>query len=143
MKVDKILYKAQATSTGGRDGGHAVSSDKVLDLTLSMPKELGGHGGAGTNPEQLFAAGYSSCFLSAMKLVAAKENINLAADTNVTAIVSIGIASDGGFGLAAELQIKIPGLDKVQAEGLAQKAHQVCPYSRATRGNIDVTLSVL
>ncbi len=143
MKVDKILYKTEVTSVGGRDGGHAVSADKALDLKMSMPKELGGHGGEGTNPEQLFAAGYSSCFLSAMKFMAGKEKVVLSDDTSVTAIVNIGLTADVGLGLVVELQIKIPNLDKAQAESLVQKAHQVCPYSKATRGNIDVTLSIL
>ena len=141
MKVDQIIYKAEATSIGGRDGGRAVSSDHVLDLPMSMPKEFGGPGGNGTNPEQLFAAGYASCFLSAIKFVAGKEKIAVSDEMSVTAIVSIGLA-EGGFGLAAELKIKIPNLDKEQAESLVQKAHQVCPYSRATRGNIEVTLSI-
>lgn len=143
MKVEKILYTTEVTSVGGRDGGHAVSADKALDLKMSMPKELGGHGGDGTNPEQLFAAGYSSCFLSALKLIAGREKVVLPDDASVTAMVNIGWAADGGLGLAVTLQINIPNLDKAQAESLVQKAHQVCPYSRATRGNIDVTLSIL
>lgn len=142
MSLDKVLYTAHASVTGGRDGGHAVSSDNALDVKLSMPRELGGAGGNGTNPEQLFAAGYSACFLSALKLVAGQEKIALPADTRIDASVGIGPIAVG-FGLQAELKISVPGIDREQAEALVHKTHQVCPYSNATRGNIDVVLTVV
>jgi len=140
MSIDKVLYTAQATATGGRDG-RAVSSDGVLDLQLSTPRELGGSGGSGTNPEQLFAAGYSACFLSALKLVANKEKVPLPTDTRVTGRVGIGPLATG-FGIQVELQISAPGLPREQVQALIEKAHVVCPYSNATRGNIDVSLVV-
>jgi Ohr subfamily peroxiredoxin len=140
MSIEKVLYTAQATATGGRDG-RAKSSDNVLDIQLSTPRELGGAGGPGTNPEQLFAAGYSACFLGALKFVAGKEKVALPADTNVTGRVGIG-AIPTGFGIEAELRIKAPGLPKEQVQKLVEKAHIVCPYSNATRGNIDVKLVV-
>ncbi|MDR6234211.1 organic hydroperoxide resistance protein [Pseudomonas oryzihabitans] len=133
-----ILYTASATSTGGRDG-RSISSDKALDVQLSTPKELGGAGGPGTNPEQLFAAGYSACFLGAMKFVGAKEKIAVPADVSVTAQVGIGPIPTG-FAIDVELTISLPGLDRAVAEDLIEKAHQVCPYSNATRGNVDVRL---
>lgn len=141
MSIEKVLYTAQATATGGRDG-RAKSSDNVLDIQLSTPRELGGAGGPGTNPEQLFAAGYSACFLGALKFVAGKEKVALPADTNVTGRVGIG-AIPTGFGIEAELRIKAPGLPKDQVQKLVEKAHIVCPYSNATRGNIDVKLVVV
>ncbi|MBF6023652.1 organic hydroperoxide resistance protein [Lysobacter niastensis] len=141
MSVPQILYTAYAKATGGRDG-RAVSSDKVLDVKLTTPRELGGAGGEGTNPEQLFAAGYSACFIGAIKFVAGKEKIALPADTSIEGAVGIG-PIEGGFGLAVELKISIPGMPREQAEALVQKAHHVCPYSNATRGNVDVTLTVL
>lgn len=141
MSIEKVLYTAQATATGGRDG-RAKSSDNVLDIQLSTPRELGGGGGPGTNPEQLFAAGYSACFLGALKFVAGKDKVALPADTNVTGRVGIG-AIPTGFGIEAELRIKVPGLPKDQVQKLVEKAHIVCPYSNATRGNIDVTLVVV
>ncbi|HJV79213.1 organic hydroperoxide resistance protein [Noviherbaspirillum sp.] len=137
----QILYKAQATATGGRDG-RAVSSDKKLDARLSTPKELGGPGGEGTNPEQLFAAGYSACFLSAMKFVAMHAKIPLPADAAVTAEVGIGPNGSGGFGLAADLRVVLPGMEQETAQTLVNKAHEVCPYSNATRGNIDVRVAL-
>lgn len=141
MSIEKVLYTAQATATGGRDG-RATSSDNVLDIQLSTPRELGGGGGPGTNPEQLFAAGYSACFLGALKFVAGKEKVALPADTTVTGRVGIG-AIPTGFGIEAELRIKVPGLPKDQVQKLVEKAHIVCPYSNATRGNIDVKLVVV
>ena len=141
MTVEKVLYQAKAMATGGRDG-RAVSSDSVLDVKLTTPKELGGAGGAGTNPEQLFAAGYSACFLGAMKFVAMKEKIILPADITVTGLVGIG-EIPGGFGIEVELQIALPGMDAGAAEQLVNKAHKVCPYSNATRDNIDVTLTLV
>jgi Ohr subfamily peroxiredoxin len=140
MSIAKILYTAQATATGGRDG-RAVSSDHVLDVQLSTPKELGGAGGPGTNPEQLFAAGYSACFLSALKFVAGKQKVTLPANTSVTGNVGIGPA-DTGFGLQVELTIAVPALPRDQVEALVEQAHLVCPYSNATRGNIDVALVI-
>lgn len=135
-----ILYTASATSTGGRDG-RSISSDKALDVQLSTPKELGGAGGAGTNPEQLFAAGYSACFIGALKFVGAKEKIAVPADVSVTAQVGIGPIPTG-FALDVELVISLPGLERAVAEELVEKAHQVCPYSNATRGNVDVRLTL-
>ncbi|HVV68230.1 MAG TPA: organic hydroperoxide resistance protein [Gammaproteobacteria bacterium] len=140
MKPEKVLYQATVTTTGGRDG-HATSSDGILDVKLAVQKELGGTGGA-TNPEQLFAAGYSACFLSALKLVAGKEKIAVPHDAKITAIIGIGPVSDA-FALNAELQISLPGIDHEKAKMLVEKAHQVCPYSNATRGNIEVRLTVL
>jgi Ohr subfamily peroxiredoxin len=141
MSIEKVLYKAQATSTGGRDG-RSVSSDSVLDLKLTTPKELGGAGGNGTNPEQLFAAGYSACFIGAMKFVAMKQKVALPADTSIKATVGIG-QIPAGFGIEVDLEVSIPGMDKAAAQALVDAAHQVCPYSNATRGNIDVRLSVV
>lgn len=141
MSLDQVLYTAEATATGGRDG-RAISSDNVLDVQLSTPRELGGAGGPGTNPEQLFAAGYSACFIGALKFVAGQSKIALPADTSITGRVGIGPIPNG-FGIQAELQISIPGMPREQAEELVQKAHIVCPYSNATRGNIDVTLTVV
>jgi Ohr subfamily peroxiredoxin len=140
MSIEKVLYRAHAKATGGRDG-HAVSSDGVLDVKLATPKELGGAGGTGTNPEQLFAAGYSACFLGALKFVAGQQKRTLPADTSIEGSVGIGPIPTG-FGIEVELKIHIPGLDRAEAEALVQKAHVVCPYSNATRGNIDVTLTV-
>ena len=140
-KVEKVLYRAEASSNGGRDGG-SKSSDGHLQVKLSTPTELGGAGGEGTNPEQLFAAGYSACFLGAMKFVAMQEKITVPADTEVTGKVGIGTIP-GGFGIEAELKIKLPGMDKSAAGALVEKAHRVCPYSNATRGNIEVTLTLV
>jgi len=140
-KIENALYRAQATATGGREG-RAVSSDKVLDIQLSTPKELGGGGGPGTNPEQLFAAGYSACFLGAMKFVAGQKKQTLPADTTVTGKVGIGLIPQG-FGIEVDLAISIPGMAKADAEALVEAAHGVCPYSNATRGNIEVRLSVV
>jgi osmotically inducible protein OsmC len=141
MSIEKVLYVAHAEATGGRDG-RAVSSDKQLDVKLTPPRELGGAGGEGTNPEQLFAAGYSACFLGALKHVAGKEKVTLPADTKINGSVGIG-AIPTGFGIEAELKISLPGLDRKVAEDLVAKAHIVCPYSNATRGNIDVTLTIV
>ncbi|WP_019561939.1 MULTISPECIES: organic hydroperoxide resistance protein [Caldimonas] len=141
MPLEKVLYQARATSTGGRDG-RSISSDGALDVRLSTPKELGGAGGPGTNPEQLFAAGYSACFIGAMKFVAAQRKIALPADTSITATVGIGPIAKG-FGIEVDLEVSIPGMNRAQAEALVQAAHQVCPYSNATRNNIDVRLKVV
>ncbi|MGU2303746.1 organic hydroperoxide resistance protein OhrR [Pseudomonas aeruginosa] len=140
MQTIKALYTATATATGGRDG-RAVSSDGVLDVKLSTPRELGGQGGAATNPEQLFAAGYSACFIGALKFVAGQRKQALPADASITGKVGIG-QIPGGFGLEVELHISLPGLEREAAEALIAAAHQVCPYSNATRGNIDVRLNV-
>ena len=141
MSIEKVLYTAQATATGGREG-RAVSSDNVLDIQLSTPRELGGAGGPGTNPEQLFAAGYSACFLGALKFVAGQAKVALPADTTVTGKVGIGQIPTG-FGIEVTLDISVPGLPREAVQALVEKAHVVCPYSNATRGNIDVTLNVL
>lgn len=138
----QVLYTANATATGGRDG-RAVSSDQQLDVQLSTPRELGGAGGAGTNPEQLFAAGYSACFIGAMKFVAAAQKLALPADVSVQGQVGIGPNGKGGFGLQVTLNISLPGMDRSIAETLVSKAHEVCPYSNATRGNIDVTVNLI
>jgi Ohr subfamily peroxiredoxin len=141
MRLDKVLYTARATSTGGRTGT-ATTPDGALKLELATPRELGGAGGPGTNPEQLFAAGYSACFIGAMKAVAGKMKLALPADTAITADVGIGPIAHG-FGIQVSMQIHVPGWPREQAEKVVQAAHQVCPYSNATRGNIDVTLSVV
>jgi Ohr subfamily peroxiredoxin len=138
----QVLYTASATSTGGRDG-RSVSSDNQLDVKLTTPKELGGAGGAGTNPEQLFAAGYSACFIGALKFVAAASKTALPADLSIKADVGIGPNGKGGFGIQVALNISLPGMDRQVAEELVNKAHEVCPYSNATRGNIEVTLTIL
>ncbi|MCE0460937.1 organic hydroperoxide resistance protein [Pseudomonas uvaldensis] len=136
----KALYTAVATATGGRDG-RAVSNDNILDVKLTTPKELGGAGGEATNPEQLFAAGYSACFIGALKFVASQSKRSIPANTSITAHVGIG-QIPGGFGLDIDLNISLPGLDQVDAQALVDTAHQVCPYSNATRGNVDVRLHV-
>ncbi len=141
MTLQKVLYTGRATSTGGRTGT-SESSDGVLKVALSTPKELGGAGGPGTNPEQMFAAGYSACFLGAMKAVAAKQKIALPAEVSITADVGIG-PLPVGFGIQVAMAIKVPGMERAAAEALVAAAHQVCPYSNATRGNIDVTLTVV
>ena len=136
-----VLYTATAHATGEGRNGHAISDDGVLDLDLRMPKELGGPGGA-TNPEQLFAAGYAACFHSALKLVAGQSKLD-ATGSEVSASVSIGSLPSGGFGLAVELDVHTPNLEQSVAEELVAKAHEVCPYSNATRGNIDVELTIV
>jgi len=137
-----ILYKTSATSTGGRDG-RSISADNKLDVKLAAPRELGGAGAEGTNPEQLFAAGYSACFLSAMKFVAGQSKQALPADTTVTAEVGIGPNDTGGFALDIELRVSLPGLEQSSAQALVDKAHQVCPYSNATRNNVPVRLKIV
>jgi Ohr subfamily peroxiredoxin len=138
----QVLYTANATATGGRDG-RAVSSDAQLDVKLTTPKELGGAGGTGTNPEQLFAAGYSACFIGAMKFVAAAAKKALPADVSVNGLVGIGPNGKGGFGITVTLNISLPGMERADAEALIHQAHEVCPYSNATRGNVDVTLNLV
>lgn len=141
MKPEQILYTAHLISTGGREG-HSESNDKALSVQLSTPKALGGAGGAGTNPEQLFAAGYSACFLGALKFVAGQQRIQLPATSQIAAEVGIGPIPTG-FALRVKLEITLPGLPLAQAQALVDAAHQVCPYSNATRGNIDVELVVI
>lgn len=144
MAIDKALYTATATSTGGRTGS-TKSSDGRVSLQLSTPKELGGDGGPGTNPEQLFASGYSACFIGAMKAVAAKQKISLPADVSITADVSIGpmTGKPGAFGIAVKMAVSVPGMERAALETLVATAHEVCPYSNATRGNIDVDFSIV
>ena len=137
-----VLYETSATATGGRVG-HAASTDGNLKVDLARPKELGGGGGAGTNPEQLFAAGYSACFISSMQFVATQGGPKVPADATVTATVGIGPRAEGGFGLEVALAVRLPGLARAEAEALVEKAHQVCPYSNATRGSLDVRLTVV
>ncbi|WP_318357088.1 organic hydroperoxide resistance protein [Enterobacter sp.] len=141
MSLEKVVYRAKAKATGGRDG-RATSSDGVLDIKLSVPKEMGGAGSDGTNPEQLFAAGYSACFLGALKHVASQEKVKLPQDAWIEGQVGIGPLPTG-FGIEAQLDIHLHGMDHQEAEALVQKAHIVCPYSNATRDNIDVTLNVI
>ena len=141
MSVD-VKYSTVATATGGRDG-HAATKDGTLDVALSTPKELGGAGGPGNNPEQLFAAGYSACFLGAMKFVASQGGPKVPAETTVTATVGMGPRSEGGFGIGVSLEVSLPGIPHDEAEALVEKAHQVCPYSNATRNNVPVRLTVV
>lgn len=140
MAVD-VIYKTSATATGGRDGS-AKSDDGSVDVKLVVPKEMGGPGGAGANPEKLFAAGYSACFLGAMKAVSGKVGVDVPADASVTAEVGFGPRAEGGFGITADLTIDLPGVDKSDAKRLAEAAHEVCPYSNATRNNVDVGLHI-
>jgi len=136
-----VIYKTQATATGGRDGA-AKSDDGSVDVKLVIPKELGGPGGVGANPEKLFAAGYSACFLGAMKAVSGQVGVKVPADATVTATIGFGPRSEGGYGITADLAVSLPGVDHEARERLVQAAHQVCPYSNATRGNVDVGLTV-
>ncbi|OYX17048.1 MAG: organic hydroperoxide resistance protein [Sphingomonadales bacterium 32-67-7] len=140
--MSKILYSTRATATGGRDGS-ARTDDGTFEVALATPKELGGNG-QGNNPEQLFAAGYAACFLSAMKFVGTQgKHARLPADASVSATVGIGPRADKGFGLAVTLEIALPGLDPVAAEALVAEADTVCPYSHAVRGNISVDLKIV
>jgi Ohr subfamily peroxiredoxin len=138
-KVEKVVYRAHASATGGRDGS-VKSSDGLIDLKLTVPKEMGGAGG-GANPEQLFAAGYSACFIGAMKFVAGKQKLPMPADTSINATVGIG-QIPAGFGIEVQMLVNLPGMDRAVAQDLIDKAHQVCPYSNATRGNIEVTITL-
>ena len=140
MSID-VKYRTQATATGGRDGT-AKSQDGKLAVNLSSPKELGGAGGDGTNPEQLFAAGYAACFIGALKVAGQQLQLKVPADVSVTAQVGIGPRSEGGFGITADLEVALPGLEREDAQKLIDAAHQICPYSNATRGNVDVGLSL-
>ena len=141
MGIEKVVYRASARATGGRDG-RGASSDGSLDLKLSTPKELGGAGGEGTNPEQLFAVGYAACFHSALKVVGRREKVDVDGST-VDAEVGIGPEDDGGFALQVALTAALPHVDQEAAERIVAAAHQVCPYSNATRGNIDVTVRAI
>ena len=141
MSVD-VKYTTEATATGGRDG-HARSQDGRFDVALSTPKELGGAGGDGSNPEQLFAAGYSACFIGALKVAGQQLKVKLPDDVAVTAKVGIGPRSAGGFGITTDLTVSLPGIDRAQAQRLVDAAHEICPYSNATRGNVDVGLTLV
>jgi Ohr subfamily peroxiredoxin len=136
--IEKVLYTAKAHTTGGREGGASRTSDGHLEVKLTTP----GTSGTGTNPEQLFAVGWSACFLSAIKVVAAKEKVRLPADVAVDAEVDLGTA-DGGYLIQARLNVSLPGIETEVAQGLVDAAHQICPYSKATRGNIDVAISLV
>ncbi len=140
MSVD-VKYRTTASATGGRDGA-AKTEDGTFEVKLSTPKELGGAGGDGANPEQLFASGYAACFLGALKVAGAQAKTKVPADTKVTATVGIGPRSEGGFGITADLVVDLPGLDRAEAQTLIESAHQICPYSNATRGNVDVGLKL-
>jgi lipoyl-dependent peroxiredoxin len=137
----QVAYTASATATGDGRSGHVRSSDGVLDFDLAVPKEMGGPGGALTNPEQLFAAGYAACFHSALKGVARRAKVDLT-DTAITVDVGIGARDEGGFGLTVAIEAEIPSINPDRARDLLDAAHQVCPYSHATRGNVEVTLTV-
>lgn len=143
MAIEKALYTAHATSTGGRTGS-TESSDGKVKLQLSTPKALGGDDGPGTNPEQLFASGYSACFIGAMKAVAGRQNLKLPAEVSIKSSVSIGPmkGKPGAFGIAVAMAISVPGMEKSALEALIKAANEVCPYSNATHGNIDVDLTV-
>ncbi len=136
----KVLYTTAARATGGRDG-HSATLDGALDVKLAAPKELGGNG-AGNNPEQLFAVGYAACFLGAMKAVSGPFGVKVPDAATVTSTIGFGPRSEGGFGLTIALAIDLPGIERAKGEALMAKAHEVCPYSNATRGNIDVALSL-
>lgn len=140
MSID-IKYSTNAVATGGREGQALIDHGR-LKLDLSLPKELGGPGGEGTNPEQLFAAGYSACFLGAMRSISHKVGLRVPDDASVTATVGIGVRTEGGFGLDVALAISLPGLDEADADQLVEAAHEVCPYSNATRNNVDVRLTL-
>ena len=140
----KVLYQTAATASGAGRAGRTRTADGELDLQLVVPRELGGPGGPGANPEKLFAAGYSACFLSALQFIASQQKIKLPADTSVTGTVGIGERSDGpGFNLDIALDVAMPGHDQAAAEALVASAHEVCPYSNATRGGVDVRLTVV
>jgi lipoyl-dependent peroxiredoxin len=143
MSIKSAIYTAHAHTTGGRTGT-SRTDDSRLEVTLDTPRAMGGNDGPGTNPEQLFAVGYSACFLGALKAVARGEKVKIPDETTIDAAVSFGENANGvGFGIAVELKVTIPGFERAQAEDLVHKAHQICPYSNATRGNVDVTLTVV
>lgn len=137
--LNKVLYTAKAHSAGGRDGGSSRTDDGRLDVKLTLP----GAPGTGTNPEQLFAAGWSTCFIGAIKHIADKKKITLPGEVAIDAEVDLGLAQGANFGLAARLNVSLPGVDRGVAQALVEEAHQTCPYSRATRGNIDVTINLV
>ncbi|QUN32453.1 organic hydroperoxide resistance protein (plasmid) [Cupriavidus sp. KK10] len=141
MSIDNVLYRAQAEATGGREG-RAVASESGLDLKLTRPKGLGGKGEKGTNPEELFAAGYAACFIGSMQFVASRDKIAIPANASVNGTVGIGLIPNG-FGIEVELKISLPGMEREAALDLISRAHVVCPYSNATRNNIDVTLTLV
>ncbi|WP_427025139.1 organic hydroperoxide resistance protein [Aureimonas ureilytica] len=141
MPVD-VIYKTKATANGGGRDGAARSDDGSIDVKLVVPKEMGGPGGVGANPEKLFAAGYSACFLGAMRAVSSKVGVKVPAEATVTAEVGFGPRSEGGYGITADLTIDLPGVDRAEAEKLIAAAHEVCPYSNATRNNVDVGLTL-
>lgn len=141
MPVD-VIYKTSATATGGRDGS-AKSDDGSVDVKLVVPKEIGGPGGIGANPEKLFAAGYSACFLGAMKAISGKVGVKVPADATVTAEIGFGPRSEGGYGITAELAVSLPGVDREAGERLMAAAHEICPYSNATRNNVNVGLTLV
>ena len=136
-----VLYSTRGSATGGRDD-QARSEDGTFEVKLSTPKALGGAGGEGSNPEQLFAAGYSACFIGALKVAGQQLKLKVPAETTVTATVGIGPRSEGGFGITADLSVDLPGVEQAEAQKLVELAHQICPYSNATRGNVDVGLSL-
>lgn len=140
MSID-VRYSTTATATGGRDG-NARSEDGRFDVALSTPRELGGAGGDGSNPEQLFAAGYAACFIGALKVAGQQLNVKVPDDVAVTAKVGIGPRAAGGFGITTDLSVSLPGVDRGQAQKLVDTAHQICPYSNATRGNVDEGLAL-
>jgi len=142
MALEKVVYTAHATTVGGRGDGTVRSSDGMLDAKIAHPKEMGGNG-QGTNPEQLFAAGYSACFLGAMKFVAGQQKLSLPRESSIAAEVDFGPRVGGGFGVGVRMAVNVPGLDKAQVQALVDAAHQVCPYSNATRGNIDVAFTIV
>src|ERR1700730_17807656 len=137
-----VLYKTSAKATGGRDG-HAATLDGTFDVKLATPKELGGGSGGGNNAEQLFAAGYAACFIGAMKFVASQGGPKVPADASVTSTVGVGPRAAGRFGLTGDRAVALPGVPRADAEALVEKAHHVCPYSNATRGNVDMHLAVV
>ncbi|MFT4112630.1 organic hydroperoxide resistance protein [Silvibacterium sp.] len=141
MSVD-VKYKTSATAVGGRDG-RTRTEDGKIDLQLAVPKELGGPGGEGTNPEQLFAAGYAACFLGAVKVAGQQLKVRIPSDATVTAAVGIGARSEGGYGITAELGIRLPEIEPTLARQIVDLAHQICPYSNATRNNVDVAVNLL
>jgi len=144
MSIKSATYTAHAHTTGGRAGGSSRTDDGRLEVKLDTPKAMGGNDGPGTNPEQLFAVGYSACFLGAIKAVARGEKVTVPEDASIDAAVSFGDNANGpGFAIEVELKVSLPGLPREQVEGLVEKAHQICPYSNATRGNVDVTLTVV
>jgi osmotically inducible protein OsmC len=138
----KVLYTTRAKATGGRDG-QAATTDGAFSVKLATPREMGGAGGPGNNPEQLFAAGYSACFLGAMKFIASQSGQKLPDDANVTATVGIGPRSEGGFGIDVGLEIALPGMARAEAQTLVTQADKVCPYSNALRNNVPVRVSLV